>query len=99
MDITQIVKLIVELLIALATTFLIPWLKDKVEDNRRAKVLTYVNIAVQAAEQISRSEGWGGEAKKSWVIDYLNNLGIVIDIDEINAMIESAVLKLNKELK
>lgn len=96
MDYTKIIEAIVLLLLALAEAFLVPFIKGKIESNKRAELLEYVTIAVQAAEQIFG--GQHGAEKKAYVMDYLNSKGIKFDADTIDMAIESAVLEMTNAL-
>lgn len=94
-DITNIVSTVITLILALITTFLIPWLKNKLDAEKFEQLQEWTRVAVQAAEMIYDGVG-RGEEKKSFVINYLNNKGFKIDTDTIDALIESAVLELNR---
>ena len=95
-DYTQIIGSIITLAVAVITTFLIPWLKERYGAEKLMKWQQYVNIAVEAAEQIYAATE--GDAKKAYVLKYLNEQGIVFDADTVDKMIESAVLLLHAEL-
>lgn len=53
-----------------------------------------------AAEQIFTGTGLGAQ-KKEWVIQFLKDKGVKIDLDaigtELNALIESAVYEMNND--
>jgi hypothetical protein len=51
-------------------------------------------VAVAAAEQLFGSKT--GQQKKEYVVAFLLSKGIVADIDEVTALIESEVYKLTK---
>ncbi len=91
-DFTDIFEGIIMLLSAVITTFLIPMLKQKLSDDKRDKLIFWVRTAVKAAEQIYGSKT--GQQKKDYVVAFLLSKGIVIDIDEVTALIESEVYKL-----
>ena len=91
-DFTDIFEGIIMLLSALITTFLIPMLRQKLSDDKRDKLIFWVRTAVKAAEQIYGSKT--GQQKKDYVVAFLLSKGIVIDIDEVTALIESEVYKL-----
>ena len=95
MDYTMIIKGVITILMALITMFVIPWLKSKTTEEQFNDILKWVKIAVQAAEMIYKESGMG-KAKKAYVESFLNDLGIVYDKKEIDALIESAVLELKK---
>lgn len=98
MDITNIIEIIITLIFALITTFLIPWLRTRTTTAQREKTAIIIKTLVSAAEQLF---GAGcGRTKLKYVADTLQQLGYKIDVDNITddlrAMIESAVLELKK---
>lgn len=96
MDYTNIIGAVITLLTAILTTFIIPWLKEKYGCEKLKKWQAYVNIAVEAAEQLY--DVTEGEEKKAYVVEYLASKGIKFDSDTVDKMIESAVLTLHNEL-
>ena len=97
-DITPIINAVIALIAAIITVFLIPWINSKVEAEKLSKIMSWVRIAVDAAEQIYNESGMG-EKKKQYVLDFLEGKGFTIDPNSIDAMIEAAVLSLNIEKK
>lgn len=93
-DITDIIEGVVVLISALVTTFLLPFLKQRLSDEKRQKLIFWVETAVKAAEQLYGSKT--GQQKKDYVVAFLLSKGIVADIDEVTALIESEVYKLTK---
>lgn len=94
-DLTPVVNAIIALIAAAISVFLIPWIKEKIEAEKLEQVMGWVTIAVEAAEQIYRESGMGAK-KKAYVLDFLAKKGITLDVDSIDAMIESAVLDLKQ---
>lgn len=92
-DITSIVEGVIGLIIALISTFVIPWLKTKLDESKFNKVKAWVKVAVEASEMIYNGPG-RGEEKKAYVISYLNSKGFKLDTETIDMLIESAVLQL-----
>lgn len=95
-DITQIVVALIGLLGALITTFVIPWLKTKLDTEKQKKLEQLVNIGVYAAEQLFPGEKLG-ELKKKYVQDLLAKMGYDIDLQAVDAAIEAEVKKMNKK--
>ena len=95
-DLTPIVNAVITLIAAIVTTFLIPWIKSKIDAAKLAQIVEWVGIAVRAAEQIYNESGMG-EKKKQYVLDFLADKGFTLDTNSINAMIEAAVKELNIE--
>lgn len=58
--------------------------------------MPYIRIAVRAAEQIFVGSGLGAK-KKEYVLQWLADHNITVDLDKVDAMIESAVYDLNLE--
>lgn len=94
-DLTSIVEAAIALIFAIITTFLIPYIKSKVDANKLTELKEWVKIAVKAAEQIYAGVGRGDE-KKQYVLNCLESMGYTIDAVEIENLIESAVLELQK---
>lgn len=92
-DLTPVVQTVVMLVSALITCFLIPYIRAKADAEKLAKIQLWVNVAVEAAEQLYSGTGRGKE-KKEYVVNFLNQKGFTIDADSIDKLIESAVLKL-----
>ena len=93
-DVTDIIEAVVVLISALITTFLLPYIKLKLSDEKRQKLIFWIETAVKAAEQIYGSKT--GQQKKEYVVAFLLSKGIVANIDEVTALIESEVYKLTK---
>ena len=93
-DITEIIECIVGLVSALITVFIIPVLRQKLSDEKRQRLLFWIETAVNAAEQLYGSKP--GQQKKDFVVSFLLSKGIVADVDEVAALIESEVYKLTK---
>lgn len=92
-DLTQIIVAVITLLVAVVTTFLIPYIKTNVTSEELTTIKTWVSIAVQAAEMIYTESGKGSE-KKQYVIEFLNSKGFTLNIEELNNLIEAAVWEL-----
>ena len=95
-DITSIVNAVIALLAAVVSTFLVSWIKGKVEAQKLEKIMDWVTIAVSAAEQIYNESGMG-EKKKQYVLDFLEDKGLTVDINSVDAMIEAAVYGLKEK--
>jgi H+/gluconate symporter-like permease len=93
-DITPIVAIIIALIFAIITIIIAPWIKSRTTSEQLTQIMSWVNIAVLAAEQLFKGVG-RGEEKKQYVIDFLKSKGYYIDAEKIEAMIEAEVAKLN----
>ena len=93
-DLTPVIELVIALSSALITTFLIPYLKQKLSTEKCESLKKWVALAVEAAEMIYGSKT--GQQKKEYVVSFLLSKGLVFDVEEVNAMIESEVYRLSK---
>lgn len=92
-DLTPIIEAVIALIAALVSVFLIPCIKSKVLENKLAEIMTWVQVAVEAAEQLYKESGQGAK-KKQYVLDFLASKGFTLNEDEIDKLIESAVYAL-----
>jgi uncharacterized protein YacL len=92
-DLTQVIVAVLTLVISLVSAFLIPYLKSKVSSEQLDTIKFWVNIAVEAAEMIYTGSGKGTE-KKAYVVEFLNSKGFTLNTEEIDNIIEAAVLEL-----
>lgn len=96
-DLTPIVNAIIALATTLITAFVIPWIKRKTNEQDREDMLRWVDIAVAAAQQLHYQ--LDGDARKSYVLEFLESKGFSVNDKEIENAIEAAVFKLNSEMK
>lgn len=98
-DITPLCIAVLSLVAIIVTVYLVPWLRSKTTKEQREEINAWVKIAVRAAEQLFRGSGRGTE-KKQYVIDFmlefLAKRKLTINMDELDKMLEAAVLELNK---
>lgn len=94
-DLTNFALAGITLIIAIVAAFVIPYIKSKTTAEQFATIKLWVTVAVNAAEQLFTGSG-RGEEKKSFVLSFLESKGFTIDLESIDALIESAVLDLNK---
>ncbi len=97
MDITEIVTLLMRLAVVLITTFLLPWIKKRVDAEKLLEVRKWTMIAVEAAEMIYNGADMG-ETKKAFVEEFLARKGFNLNTDEVDKLIEAAVLEMNNAL-
>ena len=97
MDYTKIFEAVIMLILAIVTTFVIPWLKANYTQKQLDTWMMWVRIAVTAAEQLFTAEQWS--EKKQYVVTYLKDRGIKYNEATINNMIEAAVLELHLYMK
>ena len=92
-DITVIIEAVFALLAAIITAIVIPYIKSKTTASQQAEINAWVKIAVTAAEQIYAGSG-RGEEKKAYVLNWLQEHGITVDAEKLDALIEAAVYDL-----
>ena len=98
MDVTKLVEIFFLLLSFVYSAVLLPYMKSKMSTEQLERLKVYVKAGVQAAEIIYNEPGMG-VLKKQYVIAYLESLGYSVDENKLDALIESAVLELKKDLK
>jgi len=94
-DLTQIILAIITLIGGIITRYLIPWIKDKLDDRQYAVFCGLVKTGVYAAEQIFSTEQW--KEKKQYVVDLLKENGYTVDTTAVDALIEATVRELRIE--
>ena len=94
-DYTDLIQAIIALLSAVITGFLIPCLKKKLTEQRLEELKKWVEVGVKAAEQLYGSKT--GQQKKDYVLAFLLSKGIVFNVEEVTALIESEVYKITQE--
>ena len=99
-DLTQIIEAAVKLVVAIVCVLIIPYIKRNFSMSQIEDLRKWINIAVQAAEQIYNSSQ--AAEKKEYAVKYINKYldekGLKINETEIDGMIESAVLELHNQL-
>ena len=93
MDITTIIQAVITLIGAILSAILIPWIRAKAGTAQQETLRAWVGVAVAAAEQIYAGAG-RGEAKKAYVIQWLEAHGVTLDADAVDAVIEAEVYRL-----
>lgn len=102
-DITfYILKIVVIVATTLISMYVVPLLKEKLNDSKYQKLLDIVEIAVRAAEQTIQGSGQGA-VKKDEVLNFVSEWmmihGIDINPDQLDQLIEAAVYNLKLEAK
>lgn len=103
MNITPILELVVKLIFAAVTIFLIPKIKKlfatKFSESDQKKLIRWAEIAVQAAEEAARSGLIDKKAKYQYAKDFLEKRGVTLDADAMQALIDSTVWELFNQFK
>ena len=91
--ITVIVKAVLAILSVFITTVLVPYIKERIGNDKYNKLVEYTKYAVRCAEQIYTPEEW--EKKKQYVSQYItekaNDMGIGLNEQDIDLLIEGVV--------
>lgn len=95
-DLTQIILALITLIGGLIARYLIPWIKDKLDERSMDIFNGLIKVGVYAAEMLYNGEG---EQKKQYVIDLLKENGYDVDSKSIDALIEATVKELQIELE
>ena len=95
-DITAIIEALVKLIVAVLCVTVIPYIRNKYSTAQLESARVWIDIAVQAAEQLYSSTQ--GSEKKNYVVGYLLDKGIKVDVKDLDKLIEASVLELHSEL-
>lgn len=89
-----IALIVMAVVAAVITKYIIPLLQSKTSVAEQEKAMLWVSIVVAAAEQLFPGTGRGAE-KKAYALSRLLNVGLSADSEEVNAMVEAEVYKLD----
>ena len=92
-DITTLLEIAITIVSAILTGFLIPFVRSRLSAEKNE---FWIRTAVKAAEQLFKNSEKAGIKKKDWVVQFLLSKGLVFDVDEVTALIESEVYKLGE---
>ena len=95
-DLTPIFEAIITIVSLVLTGIIIPYIRQRIGEEKAENLKKWVSVGVKAAEQLYGSKT--GQQKKEYVVSFLLSKGIVVNVDEVEALIEAEVYKLtNKE--
>lgn len=93
-----IIEAIASIIAILITSYLIPWIKGKIGEDKYKLIENYTELAVRSAEQLYTPEEW--QKKKEYVYQCvsikLNKIGLELSEVEINNIIEGWVNAVKK---
>jgi LL-H family phage holin len=98
----KIILGLISILGIIITSVVVPYIKEKLGNEKLAKYEYWVSMAVGAAEMIFKEQGMG-KTKKEYVVNFLKDMfnknKIVITNEQLEILVESAVkqMKLNEE--
>ena len=91
--VSVIIKSIVAILSVVITTVVIPYLKNKLGEDKYAELTNYVEWAVRCAEQIYTPDEYA--KKKEYVMNYIiakaKEMNIALSEEDIDILIEGVV--------
>jgi len=91
--ITELTKAILSVVLILLSAYVIPWLKNKMGEDKYLTLVEFAEIVVRSAEKIYTPEQW--QDKKRYAVGLVfakaKDIGIDLSEEEINAIIEGAV--------
>ena len=91
--ITELTKALVSVVLIIVSAYVIPWLKNKVGEDKYATIIDFAEIVVRSAEKIYTPEEWS--KKKAYAVELVSekakSIGLNLSEEEINAIIEGAV--------
>lgn len=96
-DITSVIEAIIALAATVITVFLIPWISGKTTAQEREELLSWVDIAVAAAQQLYYK--CSGSQRLDYALALLEEKGFDIDDGAVVDAVEAAVLKLHRQLE
>lgn len=93
----ELLKLLIMILAAVLTRFVIPWIRQKTQNEKLQTMLNWTLQAVLAAEQVFTAKT--GAERKKIVTNYMQNIlmekGINLSDGELDILIEAAVKQMN----
>ena len=93
-NVTPIAEGILALLALIVSTYLIPWLKEKLTHAQLDMVYAVVDIGVYAAEKLY---GAGhGDDKLAYVKDFLAERGIELDTAQLKVFVDSSIKRMEQ---
>lgn len=95
----QVVLCLIPILGVIITTFVIPFIKSKIDAEKLNKIVKWTGYAVKCAEMLYNETG-KGKLKKEYVINFITNMfnkdKVVITYEQMEILVEAAVQELNQ---
>lgn len=93
-----IIKFAVTIIGAILTAFVIPWIREKIDESKLDKLLEFTDLAVRYAEQVYTPDQW--QEKKETVYEYIlekaESIGLNLTEKDINLLVEGVVHEIKK---
>lgn len=95
----KIVSAVLTIIVALVTSVLIPWIRNKITAEQMSLLTRYTEFAVRCAEQMYSPEEWA--EKKAWVMTYITDIindkfKLSLSYEDINTLVEGVVNEVKK---
>ena len=93
-------KCLVAVCAALVSAYVIPYIRRLSQKEEYQRIVEMIETAVYAAEQTIKGDGKGKEKKEivvQYACEWLNQHGISLTEEQLDALIECAVFNLNTE--
>lgn len=94
-DLTPMINALIALLGVVVVYYAVPWLKSRTTAAQREEINAWVKIGCAAAEQLYNSGQISN--RKAYVLQFLAQKNLKVNMDELDKMIEAAVLEINRE--
>lgn len=98
----QLIMTLVPVLGAIITYFVVPFIKARISNEQLTQYKEWAAMAVKCAEMLWTESGMGPD-KKAYAVQVLSDLfnknKVVITEEQLNILIEAAVLEMNKDKK
>lgn len=94
-----LLKIVVSVCSVLIAVYLIPYLKNKLHEDKYEQLIAIIDVAVKAAEQTIKGSGMGNVKKENVMIfvnNWMNTNGFSITQNQLSQLIEAAVFNMNK---
>jgi len=91
--ITELTQAILSVVLILISAYVIPWIKNKIGEDKYMALVDFAEIVVRSAEKIYTPEQW--QEKKKYAMEAIVKksceIGLNLSEEELNAIIEGAV--------
>ena len=92
MEITEIIiKAIITCACVIFTTYIVPYIKTKTNDNRFDILWSYMEAAIRCMEQTDKTNEEKKEFVFNYILDKANELAIGLNEKDIDTLVEGAV--------
>lgn len=96
--IVNFVLALISVLSVVITSYVVPYIKSKIGENKFDRLIYYISVAVRCAEQIYTKEQW--MEKKQYVMDYVLDLANEkLHLDFTYGQLETIVEGIVNEIK